>query len=146
MRVMKHAGPVEVVPIGLQPGEMLLESITQACKEHDIRTGAVVSGIGTLNSCQMHYITHTGFPPSDELYTIKGPLELLSVSGLIVNGEPHLHVVVSRGKEEVWGGHLEPDSEVCYLAEIAILKFNDLRLARHVDEERKVRLLGPAEG
>ena len=146
MRVMRHAGPMEIVAIGLQPGEMLLESIRKACAEHDIQNGAVVSGIGTLKSCHMHYIEHTNFPSTDRFYTINAPLELLSVSGLIANGEPHLHAVVSRGEEDVWAGHLEDGSEVAYLAEIAILKFNDLRLARHLDPERKVRLLGPEGG
>jgi hypothetical protein len=145
MKVLKHGGPVEVVAIGLGPGEMLLESITQACREHDIKNGAVVSGIGTLKQCRMHFIEHTDFPSTDRFYTVEKPLELLSVSGLIANGEPHLHVVVSCRDEQVWAGHLEDGSEVAYLAEVAILKFNDLRMARHLDPTRKIRLLGPAE-
>jgi len=146
MRVISQSVPIEVVALGLHPGEMLLESVQKACKEHDIRNGAVVSGIGTLKSCQMHYIEHTDFPSTDRFYTVEKPLELLSVSGIIADGEPHLHVVVSRGEGEVYAGHLEPNSEVAYLAELAILKFNGLRLARHPDPERHIKLLGPAEG
>jgi len=71
MNIMHHARAVEVVVIGIQPGEMLLESIEEACRERDIRNGAVVSGIGTLDKCRMHYITHTDFPPSDEIATIR---------------------------------------------------------------------------
>ena len=91
-----------------------------------------------------HYITHTDFPPADKFFKLGKPLELLSVSGAIAEGEPHLHVVVSCGENEVYAGHLEPESEVCYLAELVILKFNALGLTRRPDP-RGIRLLGPKE-
>lgn len=143
MNVMSHTGPVKVIALGIQPGEMLLESIRDACRRHDIRNGAVVSGIGTLKTCHMHYIKHTDFPPDDAFYRLRKPLELLSVSGIIADGEPHLHIVVSCGQDEVYAGHLEPDSEVAYLAEIAILQCNDLKMTRRLDQERQIKLLSP---
>jgi len=148
VNVIKSSGPTELIALGIQPGEMLLESIRAACEEHDIRNGAVVSGIGTLKTCHMHYIEHTDFPPKDHFYHLDKPLELLSVSGLIADGEPHLHIVVSCGWEEVYAGHLEPGSEVAYLAEIAILKCNDLAMVRHLDAERRIKLLAkkPKDG
>ncbi|MFW6286723.1 MAG: PPC domain-containing DNA-binding protein [Candidatus Sumerlaeota bacterium] len=131
-----------LIAVGIAPGEMLLETIEAAIEKHGIRNGAVVSGIGTLKSCQMHYITHTGFPPTDQRYLLKDePLELLSVAGLIADGEPHLHVVVSKGEGQVWGGHLHEESEVLYLAEILIRECNDLEMLREYDAERKIALL-----
>ena len=146
MKTLEHGGPTQVVIIALEPGEMLLESIREAIARHDIRNGVVVSGIGTLRTCHMHYIEHTDFPPKDRFFRLVKPLELVSTSGLIADGEPHLHIVVSCGETEVWAGHLEPESEVAYLAEIAILKVNDLAMVRRTDPKRKVRLLGPKEG
>jgi len=143
MKTLEHSGPSQVVIVALEPGEMLLESIEQAMAQRDIRNGVVVSGIGTLKTCRMHYITHTDFPPQDEFFTLRGPLELVSVSGIIADGRPHLHIVVSEGRDRVWAGHLEPESEVAYLAEIAILKFNALEMTRRKDPERSVSLLGP---
>ena len=143
MNTLEHAGPTQVVIVALAPGEMLLESIREAIKKHDIRSGVVVSGIGTLKTCHMHYIEHTEFPPKDKIFALKAPLELVSVSGIIADGEPYLHVVVSCAEAHVWSGHLEPESEVAYLAEIVILKFNDLAMVRRLDEERRVRLLEP---
>jgi predicted DNA-binding protein with PD1-like motif len=142
MKTLEHSGPTQVVVVALGPGELLLESIRDAIRKHDIRSGAVVSGIGTLKTCQMHYIEHTEFPPKDRFFRLAKPLELVSVSGIIADSEPHLHIVVSCGQEEVWAGHLEPESEVAYLAEIAILKFNDLPMARRLDETRRIKLLG----
>jgi len=145
MNVIPYSGPVEMIAVGIEPGEMLLETIDAAIRQHDVQNGAVVSGIGTLKTCRMHYITHTRFPSNDEFYTLEEPLELLSVSGIIADGKPHLHISVSCGQDQVWGGHLEPESEVLYLAEILILKANDMRMRRRKHPELKVSLLGPAD-
>lgn len=145
MNVMCHTGATEIIVIGIEPGRMLLESIQEAIETHNIQNGAVISGIGTLKSCKLHYILHTEFPPDDKIFTLEKPLELTSVSGVIADGEPHLHVVVSYYDKEVYSGHLEDNSEVLYLAEIVILKFNDLKMFRHPDEARKIKLLGPKE-
>lgn len=143
MTTLQHKGAMEVIAIGLEPGEMLLESIKEAIVKNDIQNGVVVSGIGTLKTCQLHHITHTNFPSTNEYYTIEKPLELVSISGAIADGEPHLHVVVSYKDKKVYSGHLENDSEVLYLAEVVILKFNDLKMTRHFDADRKIKLLGP---
>ncbi len=145
MEVMPFNGKTTLVTIGIKPGEMLLESILEAIASQGIRNGAVVSGIGTLKTCRMHYVTHTHFPPDNHIFELSKPLELLSVSGLIADGEPHLHIVVSCGEEEVYGGHLHEGSEVLYLAEIAILVFNAHAMERQPDPLRKVKLLGLKE-
>jgi predicted DNA-binding protein with PD1-like motif len=143
MNIMQYKGQAETVIIGFGPGEMLLESIRAACAKAKIVNGVVVSGVGTLKTCRMHYIKHTDFPPQDVFFTVKKPLELVSVSGIIADGEPHLHIVISCADKEVWAGHLEDGSEIAYLAEIAILKSNGLRLERHLDEKRRIKLIGP---
>ncbi len=143
MEILPYSGKTELVTIGFKPGELLLESIRQAIAERGIRNGAVVSGIGTLKVCRMHYVTHTNFPPTDRIFVLEKPLELLSVSGLIADGEPHLHMVVSCGEDETYGGHLEEGNEVLYLAEVAILVFNEHSMQRVVDPQYHVKLLKP---
>jgi predicted DNA-binding protein with PD1-like motif len=44
--------------------------------------------------------------------------------------------------EEAQGGHIEPGCEVAYLAELVIHKFNELKMMRHFDAERRIKLLG----
>ncbi len=145
MFTKQYDGATQLVVVGIAPGEMLLETIEKAIKENDIQNGAVVSGIGTLKTCQLHYIKDTKFPPTDVFHTIEKPLELLSVSGIIADGQPHLHIVVSCGEDEVFAGHLEPTSEVLYLAEIAIQKFNPLKLTRELEPVKQVKLLAAKE-
>lgn len=144
MNIVKSSAPYEIIAIGIEPGEMLLETIKKAIDENDIRNGMVISGIGTLKTCTFHYIEDTGFPPKEGFRTIEEPMELSSVAGIIADSEPHLHIAFSTKDKEVWSGHLEPDSEVMYLAEIAIMKINDMKMTRVVDEERKVKLLKAA--
>ncbi|MBN2536185.1 MAG: DNA-binding protein [Spirochaetales bacterium] len=141
MNVIPCTTGSKIYTIGFEPGDMLLEKLEKAIKENNIRNGAVISGIGTLKRCRMHYVTHTGFPPKDVIFTLEKPLELLSINGLIIEGKPHLHIVVSRGKEKTRGGHLESGSEVLYLAEVAIMEFEGLHAERKYDSERGINLL-----
>ncbi len=137
-----YAGELEVVVVGIAPGEMLLETIEAAIEEHGIENGAVVSGIGTLKVARMHHIQHDRLPPEDRFFTIEKPLEVSSISGIIADGKAHLHMTVGYRDEWSVAGHLEPGSEVLYLAEVTILTFNGLKLDRHADDVRKISLLG----
>jgi predicted DNA-binding protein with PD1-like motif len=142
MKTMQSDGSVGIIVLGLGPDELLLESVQETIRKCNIRNGAVVSGIGTLKKCIMHYIVHTDVPPEDRVFTLECPLELLSLSGVIADGEPHLHGVVSHHEGPVQGGHIEPGCVVAYLAEITIIRFNDLPLKRHPDPVRHIKLLG----
>lgn len=132
----------EIVVVGIAPGEFLLETVETAMEEHNIINGAVISGIGTLKVCHMHHIVHDGFPPENRFYKIEKPLEVSNITGIIADGQAHLHMTVGYADEWALAGHVEPGCEVLYLAELVIMKFNDLRLERHDDEERKISLLG----
>ena len=110
-------------------GDLMLEGLQEIIDKEGIRSGVIVSGIGTFERCIMHMITTTGYPGHDEFVTIEGPLELLSVHGLVADGKPHLHIAVSD-TEKAYGGHLEPGSKVCYLAEICIVELPDANLTR----------------
>ena len=139
----EFSGVTSVIALGIAPGEMLLETVEAAVKEHDIKNGAVVSGIGTTKVARMHHIEHDRFPPEDRIYLIEKPLEVSSISGIIADGKPHLHMTVGYRDEWSVAGHVEPGCEVLYLAELVILKFNGLALDRRFDAERKISLLGP---
>ena len=144
MKVIRGRGKASIVFVGLGPGELLLESLTSAAKMAGIRNGAVVSGIGTLKRLRLHHITHCGFPPRERFVTINKPLELDSLSGIIADGEPHLHFTASWADKKVWAGHLETGSEVLYLAEVAMVGVVGPGLLRKHDGHRKIKLLEKA--
>ncbi|MFC1462524.1 PPC domain-containing DNA-binding protein [Verrucomicrobiota bacterium] len=142
METMKYDGQMEVVVVRLDPDENLLGSVEKAIVEHDIRNGVVLSGIATLKRCEMHYVEHTDFPPDNTFHTVEKPLEVGSISGIIADGKPHLHIVVGCRDSGTWVGHVESDCIIGYLAELCILKFPGLEMARHFNEQRGISQLG----
>ena len=124
----------------LDSGDYLLESIESLVQKENIKDAVVVSAIGTLDEYRVHWVTTTGFPPENRFEHWKDkPLELASIGGVIANGEPHLHVVVSDS-EKAYSGHLEKGCRVLYLAELVIIELKSLHLSREYDERHISRL------
>jgi len=117
----------------LGKGEGVLESIQQEITRLGIRNGVVVSGIGSARKIVYHRIADVEDSPTNEFISKEDPIEIGSIQGLIINGEPHLHIMFSC-KEESFAGHLEPGCEVQYLAEVMILEMADVDLIRRLDE------------
>jgi len=134
----------EVLVLRLDQGEDVLRSIEAAAKDHDVHTGVVLSGIGTLDRARLHYITHTGYPSVNEFVEYEGPIELVSVQGMIADYAPHLHTCISI-KEQTYMGHLEPGCRVLYLAEIAIGRMEGVRLDRVANPETGIKQLRSTE-
>lgn len=125
----------------LDQGDYLLESICQLIEEKNIIQGVVISGIGTLDRCIMHMVTTTGYPPEEYFATWEDePLELLSIQGVIADGSPHLHMVVSDS-QKAYGGHLEEGCRILYLGEVVILELEDNGM-RRTPNEKGIMMLG----
>ncbi len=122
-----------IITVSLSRGEMLLEGVQKAIEENGIRDAVVLSCIGTLSSMTWHRVTTLDAKPREEYPTVKGPLELCSVQGSVVEGFPHFHIVCSDGNG-TYAGHLEPGCEVLYLAEIVLLELAGKPLHREFDE------------
>lgn len=144
MEVFSGGRVREMIALRLDQGEDVLGSIEAVAKEKDIHTGVVVSGIGTLDRARLHHITHTGYPPKDRFVEYEGPIELLSIDGIIAEHAPHLHTCISI-EETTYMGHLEPGCRVLYLAEIAIAVLDGVRLRRRPHPETGVGQLQPGE-
>jgi predicted DNA-binding protein with PD1-like motif len=131
------------VIVGMEPGDLVLESLQEAIDEHDVDTGAIVSGIGTLSNFNFHYVHTTDISDPDARNTQverEGAWEVTNVEGVIADGEPHLHVSAYNGEETV-GGHLEPGNEVNVLAEFTIEKIPGLDLTREKTDELRISQL-----
>ena len=131
------------VVIQLEPGDKALESIEDAIDNHNIDTGVVVSGIGSLNKLHVHYVVpYPEFPEFpedtddvDEFLYEEGAWEIGSLQGAIANGEPHLHInAFDAESSRMLAGHLEPDSVVHALMEVVIRPFEGLKLTRQPGE------------
>lgn len=115
--------------VKLEEGDMALESIASVCKEAGIKNAVIESGIGTFDQAYIHRITSLDNPPSMISETIEEtPLELASLSGIVANGDLHIHCVFGAPGKQTWAGHLEPKCRTIFFGEIVIQELlgNDL--------------------
>ncbi|RKZ18887.1 DNA-binding protein [bacterium] len=129
----------------LKKGEMLMESITDACKKIGIDSG-FVSGIGAIEDVLLG-----AFNTEKREYIKKefsGSHELLSLTGNISkkgNGEyvVHLHCIIGDEDMKVYGGHLF-NARVSVTCEIFI-HIEDFGLIRRMDSETGLFLIKKEE-
>lgn len=129
MRTFVGGGLGQVIVLNLERGEKLLEGIREQLKELGIRDAVLISAIGTLTGAVFHRVTSTAVPPQDEFITLEGPIELSAVQGMVVDGEPHFHLVFSD-LDRTYSGHLEDGSVVYCLAEVVLVEIEGLALKR----------------
>lgn len=114
----------------LARGEYLLEGIEKLIEEKKIKNAVVVSAAGTLDNCMVHMVMTTGLPPVDKFVKWEDKaFEIASIDGVIANGSPHLHMVVSD-HEYAYAGHLEYECRVLYLCEVVIAEINGFNFHR----------------
>ena len=135
MKVFTQDKVGRIFILRLDQGDFVLESINELIERENIKNGVVVSARGTVDYCTLHMVLTTGYPPVElfEKWEEK-PLELASIDGIIADGVPHLHTVVSD-HEKAYAGHLEPGCRVLYLAEIVIMELEGDALTRIKNEK-----------
>ena len=114
------------VALRLNPGDDLLLSLRQAAREQGIQNAAILSGVGSLSQYHYHVVKTTNMPPGNIFVQGEGPFDILTITGLIVNGEVHAHVAFSDTKS-AYGGHIE---EGCRVLTFAVIV---LAIAENVD-------------
>ena len=132
-------GTGRLVVINLERGDLLLESIRDALAEYDIRDAVITSAIGSLSKVHLHRVTGYEPEPVDEFIMLEKPMELASLQGIVVDGHPHFHMVVSD-LEQAYTGHLEEGTTALYLVEISLLELTNVELKRIPDENNIAKL------
>jgi uncharacterized protein len=133
--VYKGAQIQEIYRIRLDRGDLLLETIQDAIRKNNIQDGAVLTAAGSLQECTYHRVKSVAAKAEDEFITVKAPIEIMNINGMIAAGEPHLHLTLSSPDKGVFGGHLENGCRVLYRAEITIAKFSGMALARKPNKD-----------
>lgn len=124
----------DVYRVSLDRDALLLESIDDVIKAKNIRDGQVVISSGSVQECTYHFVASTAVKAQNEYRTVKGPSEILSGSGIIADGEPHIHIALSNPGKGVYGGHLEKGCRVLYLAEFTVFRYAGPPLTRKSNE------------
>jgi len=127
--------------IHLKRGDLLLESIRDLLAKEGVKNAAVIGAVGSLRKLVYHLPTSMGPTSNDRFITVggNGPIELGSLSGNVIDGDPHLHIVAQDPKGN-YVGHLEEGTEVLFLAEIILAEIKNPGIHRVKDEHGVVYL------
>jgi len=92
---------MKVVPLRLQPDADLRRALEAWIGEQEEQAGCVISAVGSLSVAQLR------LAGAAEATTIRGDLELISLSGTLSPDGAHLHIAVADSQGAVIG--LLPD-------------------------------------
>jgi predicted DNA-binding protein with PD1-like motif len=120
-------GPSRFVALRLNPGEDVLLSLRAAVVEQEIQNAAILAGVGSLDRYHFHVVKTTNMPPGNTFVRGDGPFDILSVTGLVVDGEVHAHIAFSN-TELAMGGHLEEGCRVLTFAVVVMAEAVDVDL------------------
>ena len=121
----------------LEPGEDPRARLEALQAERAWPGASIVSAVGSLTEASIRFADR----PHET--RIRGPLEVVALSGTLGPDGAHLHVSVSDGKGRTRGGHLALGSAVYTTLELVILVLDDVTLAREVDPATTYRELAP---
>lgn len=126
-----------IIVLKLTNDEDVFQSIKNAVKKHEIRSGIIITGIGMLKDFELGYFDPGGY--KTKFFT--EPHELVSMMGSIAYSKdegakflPHIHCSVADRKHHVFGGHLYK-GRVNVVNEITMLRLDELRLNRVKNEK-----------
>ena len=122
-----------IVVMNLERGEKLIESIKAEVDRLGIKNAVLLTCIGSLLKTELHVVTVTDEKSLDKYISLDCAIELSSMQGIVVDGQPHFHMVVSDQDKQTYTGHLEPGCVVLYLAEIVLAEIKDLNLCRKLN-------------
>jgi uncharacterized protein len=124
---MQSFGASRYVALRLDPGEDVLLSLRAAVAEQGIRNAAILCGVGSLDRYHFHVVKTTNMPPGNTFVRGDGPFDILTVTGLVVNGEVHAHIAFNN-TELAMGGHLEEGCRVLTFAVVVMAEAADVDL------------------
>jgi predicted DNA-binding protein with PD1-like motif len=129
----------KTVIIELERGEDLIGGICAALKQKGIQSAILGSAVGSIQKLAYHRPTDMGQAANDELLTVSAPMEVASLTGSVIDGAAHLHIVAAA-PDGIYGGHVEPGTEVMYLMEVILVEITGCNLERRLTPEKVKKL------
>ena len=123
----------DLIFVRLFPGEDIYRELEKVCRQYEVSTAVVLSGLGQLKRFELGYFREKGdyapqqFEPAYELLSLIGNVSLQKGEYIF-----HLHAVLGGEAKEVVGGHLVR-GEVEVTNEIVLLK-TGLKIRRKLME------------
>jgi predicted DNA-binding protein with PD1-like motif len=103
----------------LNSGEDILGTIRAAAADNGIRHGVILTGVGSISAYHVHVVETTNLPSGNVFFRGEGAFDVLSVTGLILDGRVHAHITFSN-TDKAMGGHLEEGCRVLTFAVVVL--------------------------
>ncbi len=122
-----------VVVVRLKNKTDILDGLRQAVAREKIKNAVILSGFGSVTNYHVHVVDNTTFPPHNAYMKESGPFDILTVSGMVMDGKVHPHITLASTKKTT-GGHLEPGTNVFTFCVISLGVVGDSASLYRVDD------------
>jgi len=112
----------------------LLQGIQKGVEQEGIKNAVILTGMGSLTTHHAHAVSNTSFPSKNKYYKADEPDDLVSITGFVIDGVVHAHIVFSN-EVKAKGGHLESGTKVFTFAGIAFGVLDDKTSLKHLDNK-----------
>ena len=104
---------METLPLELEPGQDLHLALSELATQQQL-SGFVLGVVGNLSQATFRC------PGQQQPTRMSGELEVITLNGTFSPSGVHLHLSLSDGACQVWGGHLEPGTVVLKGAQLLL--------------------------
>ena len=128
-RIISGRGEMVCHCIRLKRGEDLLDTIKRICKEKNIQSGVVLSGVGCISSGRVRDASGVRIRESTE------HCEIVSLNGTVSAARCHVHIALSKEDLSTIGGHLCSGCIVNTTCELVIAELPGVTFDEEADAE-----------
>lgn len=128
-RIISGRGEMVCHCIRLKRGEDLLDTIKRICKEKNIQSGVVLSGVGCISSGRVRDASGV------RIREIAEHCEIVSLNGTVSAARCHVHIALSKEDLSTIGGHLCAGCIVNTTCELVIAELPGVTFDEEADAE-----------
>jgi predicted DNA-binding protein with PD1-like motif len=126
--------PIErVVVVRLKHKTDVLDGLKQAIEREKIKNAVIISGFGSVGAYHIHVVNSLEPPYKDVYAKAVGPFDILTVSGMVIDGKIHAHITLSN-PQKTTGGHIEPGTSVLTFTSITLGILSDSASLARIDD------------
>jgi len=107
----------KVVLLRLDNGDDILASLQRFAADQQIDNALFLNAFGSVTHYHFHVVADGNLPPAEEYPKGEKALDIVAMSGAVLNGRVHAHITFTDDKVAL-GGHLEPGCRVLTFAMI----------------------------
>ena len=128
-RIISGRGEMVCHCIRLKRGEDLLDTIKRICKDKNIQSGVVLSGVGCISSGRVRDASGV------RIREIAEHCEIVSLNGTVSAARCHVHIALSKEDLSTIGGHLCAGCIVNTTCELVIAELPGVTFDEEADAE-----------